>query len=206
MDAARIAAKVSRGYGKAASIAGPVYEVYRPGDLTHPLIGAVGVVNAMFKPKGGKVGAPNTPQNPWFDGYMQTDIMEPGDIVSGKDGLYLVWNKPTLGAILAVQCNTTVSVKRPGPQVSPEFYGGAVVDVTLMEGWPASVLQGTKGETGPLGLPSDTRLGWVSILMPAPAGVTIRSSDIIVTPRARYIVASAELTDGWRIMAGLVVA
>jgi hypothetical protein len=206
MDAARAAAKISRGYGIAARVLGPEYAVYRPGDLTHPMVTPIGTVHAMFKGVNAKVGAADKPGDPFCDGYMATAIMEPGDICTGADGVFFVWGKPTLGAILAVQCNEVVSVSRPGPQITPDYYGGACVDTIMMDGWPASVLQRGSGELGPLNLPGDAKFGGTTILLPAPAGVTIRTSDIITTTRARFIVVSAELTDGWRIMAGLEVA
>lgn len=206
MDAATIAARVSAGYARAAKVIGPEYAVYRAGDALYPLAAPVGTVRAVFKPMGKPVGAPNTPQNPWFDGLMDTSIMEPGDIVSGADGVYLVWQKPTLGAILAVQCNETLSAVRPAQVAAVGLgdYGGntAATETPVMDGWPASMLRGGRESAGRAGLPGDANLGGWTILMPAWNGITIRTGDIIIRKSgARAIVVSAELTDGWRLLA-----
>jgi len=73
----------------------------------------------------------------------------------------------------------------------------------LMTAWPASVLQGAKGEKDGAVLPGDVRLPWWAILLPAFPGVTLRSADIITDDiDRRFIISSAEKTDlGWRITA-----
>ena len=109
--------------------------------------------------------------------------------------------------ILMVECNRTLTVLRPEQQtgVGAVGYGGntSAGETTLMQGWPASVLQGTKGEKTEAALPGDNRTPWWSILMPAFAGVILRTADIMTDElNRRYIISSAELTDaGWRLTA-----
>jgi hypothetical protein len=109
--------------------------------------------------------------------------------------------------ILCVQCNRMVSVLRviQSDSVGVIGYGGDSSDVesALMSGWPASILQGTKGEANDARLPGDVRTPWWAILMPAFSGIILRTSDIITDDIGRrYIISSAELTDmGWRITA-----
>ncbi|WP_230371027.1 hypothetical protein [Paludibacterium denitrificans] len=71
--------------------------------------------------------------------------------------------------IYCVQCNRTVNVLRVSMDsgVGQIGYGGDTADTeqVLMSGWPASVLQGTKGERNEAGLPGDTRTPWWAILM-----------------------------------------
>ena len=84
-------------------------------------------------------------------------------------------------------------------------YGGDTpqTEALLMQNWPASVLQGTKGEQNDAKLPGDVRTPWWAILMPDYNGILLRTSDILKDELGRrYIISSAELTDmGWRLTA-----
>ena len=70
-----------------------------------------------------------------------------------------------------------------------------------------AVTQGTKGDAGEMKLPGDTRLGWVSILVPSVSGVQVRSGDVVTDAQAlpqRYTISGVELTAlGYRITAAL---
>jgi hypothetical protein len=110
--------------------------------------------------------------------------------------------------ILVVECNRTVNITRPQVQTAygavSDYEGTTAANETpLMSGWPASVLQGTKGEKGGVALPGDVRDAWCAVLLPEAPGVILRAGDLIADELGRrYIVSSAELTDlGWRITA-----
>ncbi|WP_250266067.1 hypothetical protein, partial [Rhodovastum atsumiense] len=194
---ARLQAKISKAYGIAASKIGQPYAMYRPASATAPMAAQAGTVAAAFKPMGKAFGAPNTPQNPWFDGHMDLSVVQRGDVLVGPGGTFFIWQMVPLGATLCVQCNATVTVSRPGqPATGDDYYGGNATadEVVLMSGWPASVLQGTKGERGDLSLPSDVRMPWKTILLPAWTGAQIRNGDIITTAEdrpMRYVVSGA---------------
>ena len=97
--------------------------------------------------------------------------------------------------ILLVQTNRIINVLRPATQsgVGAIGYGGDIVstETTLMSAWPASVLQGTKGEKNPTGLPMDERNPWMSVLLPHYTGVTIRTSDILTDDLGRKMLVSS---------------
>ena len=73
----------------------------------------------------------------------------------------------------------------------------------LAQQFPASILAGARGAPASADLPDDLHdPGW-AILMPAPPGVTIQTSDILKDDLGRrFDIASAELTPlGWRLAA-----
>ena len=106
-------------------------------------------------------------------------------------------------AITAVLCNTVLTLSRPVADTpGADFYGGNVTNgqTALVTSWPASVLPGTKGNTGDTNLPSDQRLPWAKILMPAARGVQFRFADFGTDNAAqpnRYELSTAVLTRSW---------
>ncbi|MBB3175406.1 hypothetical protein FHR90_003261 [Endobacter medicaginis] len=65
--------------------------------------------------------------------------------------------------------------------------------MTVLESWPASVIQGTKGEKSDVGLPSETRSPWFNVMLPS-AGATVLSNDIAYDSAGqRYIVSSVSI-------------
>ena len=70
-----------------------------------------------------------------------------------------------------------------------------------MVGWPASVLQGSKGEHNPTGLPLDVKNPWWLALLSASSGLTIKLGDVVDDEDGNtYWVHQAEPTDlGWRL-------
>ncbi len=80
-------------------------------------------------------------------------------------------------------------------------------ETILGAAWPASALNGTKGEKTDIGLPGDTRLAWVLILLPPSFPCQIVAGDVATTNDAqsrRYTLSACELTSlGWRITGAL---
>lgn len=208
MDATKLQKKVYAGYAKAALRIGPAYNLYRPTTAISPLTNApVTTLNASFNAEDMTYGRPNKYGKPtWYclvDG-TQTQV---GDyLINATQTFFIAAMQPIL-PILAVDCNRTINVLRPQQQtgLGAVGYGGDTDanETPLMTGWPASVLQGTKGEKNEVNLPGDVRNPWWQILMPAFPGVVLQSADIITDDIGRrYIVSSAELTDlGWRMTA-----
>jgi hypothetical protein len=114
--------------------------------------------------------------------------------------------------VQAVLCNRTVDILREqaDPIVGSVGYGGDVAanEISIMSGFPASMLAGTKGERADDGLPDAVRQPWYVVMMPAIAGVEILTDDIATDNLGhRYKVSSAELTDlGWRLSVALAEA
>jgi hypothetical protein len=102
--------------------------------------------------------------------------------------------------IRLVECNRTLSVYQP---VQAANYLGDVggLGTVVLTGWPASVIQGTKGEAGAAKLPGDVRSPWFNALLPALSGVTIKVFDVAVDDEGqRYIISSVEQTPfGFRL-------
>lgn len=209
MDAAKLRDKVYIGYGKAAQRIGYVAQQYRATSAFNPLeTPALQSINASFTTNF-TYSAPNKyGQATWLGVFDGREFL-PGDyLVSPEDGTFFVAAMQTTLPIYLVQCNLTISVLRT-TQDSPsgsaggvQNYGGttAANEVALMTGWPASVLNGTKGEKSPVGLPSDAKTPWYIMLLPQYEDVVLRTSDIVTDNIGRrYVISSAELTDmGWR--------
>lgn len=207
MDGATLQAKIYKGYGQAAKRIGFSYQQFRATSANNPLATmALQSLPCSFTTNF-DYSAPNKYGQATWLGLFDATSVQPGDFLVGHQGTYFVAAMQDTLPIYCVQCNRTVNVLRVSMDsgVGQIGYGGDTADTeqVLMSGWPASVLQGTKGERNEAGVPGDTRTPWWAILMPAWDGVTLRTSDIITDELGRrYVVSSAELTDmGWRITA-----
>jgi hypothetical protein len=207
MDAAKIEAKIQRGNGISAKILGGVYDQYRPftTDAVMSNTNYLGIMNARFDPDF-RFGArkPNLYGHPLWGVLADRTLMKVGDYLDGPEGTFFIVTMQGLLPTAAVSCNTTVTVSRPvAASPGPDYYGGNQTLLPIITSWPASVLQGTKGERGNLNLPGDVRLPWKQILLPSFPGVQILFGDAIVdnqTAPIGYTVSGAELTDtGWRL-------
>ncbi|QBJ80517.1 hypothetical protein [Aquitalea sp. USM4] len=207
MDGTKLQLKVYSGYGKAAKRIGFPYQQFRPTSANNPL--ATTALQSLYCSftTNFRYDQPNKyGQATWLGIFDGTNV-DPGDFLVGHQGTYFVAAMQDTLPIYCVQCNRTISVLRVtiADQVGAIGEGGDAqeVEVAMMTGWPASILQGTKGEQNDAKLPSDVRTPWWSILFPDYPGVILRTSDVIRDDIGRkYIISSAELTDmGWRITA-----
>lgn len=206
MDAATLQARIYAGYGKAALRIGPAYSHYRPSSANNPIASGnlLGTLNASLNAQDMAYGKPNVYGKPLWYCLVDGTKTRVGDYLVGPDRTVFIAAMQQALPILAVECNRTLTIYRPAQQtaVGAVGYGGntGAGETALMTGWPASVLQGTKGENGGVGLPGDVRLPWWAILMPAFPGVSIRAFDVISDDlNNRYVISSAEQTDlGWR--------
>ncbi len=206
-DGTSIQAKIYHGYAKAAQKLGLSYGHYRPLTANDPITdpNQLATLSASFCPDG-SYRKPSAYGKPLWQCLADGSQLQVGDYLAGGSTFFIAAMQPLL-PIIAVECNRVVTVSRPGPAdfVGSGPYGASTpgTEVKLMTGWPASVLQGTKGEKNDVNLPGDVRLPWWAILMPQFADVVIETSDILTDDLGRrYIVSSAELTDlGWRMTA-----
>ncbi|MBR8182096.1 hypothetical protein KDW54_06745 [Burkholderia ambifaria] len=208
MDAAKLQSKVWAGYAKAAKRIGPAFNLYRPISATNPLSnGPIATLNASFNAEDMSYGRPNKYGKPTWFCLVDGSRVLVGDYLINSDQTFFIAAMQPILPILAVDCNRTLNVLRPQQQsgIGAVGYGGDTDsnETPLMTGWPASVLQGTKGEKNEVNLPGDVRNPWWQILMPAYPGIVLRTADIVTDDiDRRYIVSSAELTDlGWRLTA-----
>lgn len=209
MDGATIQNRVYRGYAKAAAKIGVAHDQYRPIGALSPLAAGnkLASLQASFNAESFTYGKPNKYGKPTWYAVVDGAQTRVGDYLVGPSGTFFIAAQQALLPILAVECNRTINILRPQQQtgVGAVGYGGDTDanETLLIQAWPASVLQGTKGEKTEAALPGDVRSPWWVVLLPHAVGVTLRTNDIITDELARrYIISSAELTDaGWRMTA-----
>lgn len=216
MSGSLIATQFNIGPRIASQVLGSLYVQYRPTDATNPISQdtQIATIPAWITADAAGMGTrPFTYAKPVAFGMIDPDLAQVGDYLTGDFGTFFIASLDGLMPTQLVRCNKTITISRPtAPAASATFYGGAsVASLTpLMTAWPASVINGTKGERGEVGLPGDTRLSWAAVLLPF-AGVEILPGDWITTtdsPTAlNFTVSACELTAlGWRISAAGAVA
>ncbi len=211
MNSAIIQTQIYKGYGAAAAVLGSVYSQYRPTNALAPIGAAIATPNVAFNAEDMQFKRPSKYGKPTWFALFDASAAQVGDYLVGGEGAFFIAAMQLMLPVLVVSCNRTIAVSRPQQQtgIGAVSYGGNTVaaETPLMTGWPASVLQGTKGEKSDVALPGDTRTPWWSILLPYFTGITIMPADIITDDLGRrYVVSSPELTDlGWRITASMAV-
>ena len=205
MDGATLQGLIWRGYALAAAQVGFGFAQYRPTSALAPLATAVRSVSASFNAEDMGYRRPHVYGKALWFCVADGSVLAVGDYLVG-DATYFIAAMPDVLPVLAVRCNRVVSVLRAGAAGVGDV--GNLGDVgsnewVLMAGWPASVLQGTKGEQNPTGLPEDMRMPWWVVLLPAWPGLTLLTGDILLDDLGhRYVVSSPELTAmGWRLTA-----
>ncbi len=210
MDGATLQARIYSGYAKAALRIGTTFSLYRPTTATNPIATPtlLGALLASFNAMDMKYGKPNPYGKPMWYCLADGSQLQEGDYLVSADMTYFIAAMQPLLPILAVDCNRVVTAFRPQQQtgVGAVGYGGntAQNETVLASGFPASILQGTKGERGDTKLPGDVRNPWWTILLPnIPGGVVMRTDDVLTDDLGRrYTISSAEQTDlGWRLTA-----
>lgn len=210
MDGVTLQTRIYAGYAKAALRIGLSFSQYRPTAATSPISAPylLRTMLASFNAMDFKYGRSPLYGKPTRYCLADGALLAPGDYLIGNGFTYFIAAMQPLLPILAVECNRTVTAYRPQQQVGVGAvgYGGntAANETVLASGFPASILQGTKGEHGDTKLPGDVRNPWWLVLLPnIPGGVQLRTDDVLVdNDGCRYTVSSAEQTSfGWRITA-----
>jgi hypothetical protein len=151
--------------------------------------------------------APSKFNDPLFAAIVDPRAVQPGDYLSNDSfGIWYVASTEPLKPILCVSCNRIITVTRPSPgPAGDNFYGGDNLSAAapILTEYPASVLNGTKGERTDVKLPGDVRDPWVQVLVTAPSTVVIDTFDMIEDDLGRnFIISAAEQSNlGWRITA-----
>jgi hypothetical protein len=194
---------------------GTSYAQYRPAGGTNPLASAnqIGALPALFDASISLAfDAPSKFANGLFAAILNPTSVQPLDYLVGQEGTFFVASTEPLKPILCVQCNRVCTFSRPTPlPASPSFYGGddPSARVSLATAVPCSQLQGTKGERDAADqLPTDSRMQWSEIIVPAFNGLILRQADRFSDDIGRnFLVSACELTQlGWRLTAELTDA
>ncbi|KAF1009487.1 MAG: hypothetical protein GAK28_00125 [Luteibacter sp.] len=210
MDGVKLQGKVYAGYAQAAKRIGLPFQQYRTTSTSGAIVPAalIGTVVASFNAQDMKYGKPNAYGKPLWYCLADGRVLSPGDYLVNAASTYFIAGMQPLLPILAVDCNRMLSFYRPQqqPTVGIGAYGGNTAEnqQLIATGFPASVLQGTKGERNEVGLPGDVKTPWWAILLPAlPGNAQLRADDVAIDENGRrYVLASAEQTDlGWRLTA-----
>jgi hypothetical protein len=209
MDAAKAQALVYKGYAQVAKRIGNAFTLYRPTSVNMSAATIVATnVLASLNAEDMTYARPNKYGKPTWFAVMDGRFTQVGDYLVGETGTYFIAAQQPLLPILVVECNRTLSFARPQTQAQfgavANYEGNTPANETaLASGWPASVLQGTKGEKNEVGLPGDVRNPWWAILLPAIPGVTFQTGDLVSDDIGRrYVLSSVELTDlGYRCTA-----
>jgi hypothetical protein len=211
MDGATLQQKIYSGYGMSAQRIGKTALQYRPVSAMAPINTVIGTLPVSFT-QNLEYSKFNTYANATWTSLHDGSLTLPGDYLVTEDGTWFIAAQQPILPILTVGCNRVINVLRV---TQPEGFGVVgysgdtpATETAIMAGWPASILQGTKGEKNPAQLPGDERTPWLVILVPEFVGIVIRNGDIITDDIGnRYVVSSPELSDlGWRITAALQVA
>jgi hypothetical protein len=200
---------IYRKQAKGSAKAGLPYDVFRATGPMNPMAGPpIANLPALFGANPTFTKFNSYPSAIWY-AYLDGTQTQPGDILVGEQTFFIAAQQH-ITPIMAVEAPRVVDIHLPYQATGGGFvpvYGGntLALETATMTAWPASILQGTKGENTGTGLPDDIRDPWWQILMPSWPGVLLKSSHIIVDDLGRrFTVSSAELTDlGWRITAML---
>lgn len=194
---------------------GSSYDQYRPTVGINPTSSRylIGSLPALFDASISLgFNAPSKYANPLFAAIVNPTSVQPRDYLIGAEGTFFVASTEPLKPILCVQCNRIGTIYRPKPLAAgPGFYSGdnASARAELLTAIPLSELQGTKGERAAAEqLPSDSRMQWSELLLPAFPGVVLRQADRMTDDLGRnFVISAVELTDlGWRLTAELTDA
>lgn len=221
---ATVQTKVAFGLGKAALALGAPCQWFRPMGPSNPLALPYGQIIAFFRSPGGPFVNPQPYGKAAYLGTFDPTLVEIGDyLIEPATGTFFVATLSPVQYPLCVLCNHVLTFARPGSasssdtgaamategqpanDASHDYYGGdiASAEVPLMSGWPASVLNKSRGSLGETKLPGDVRLGSMEILIPSVSGVVLQPNDQITDETGlRYTISAPEVTSyGWRLLA-----
>lgn len=210
MDGNLLQAKIYAGYAKAAAKIGLIFSQYRPTSAVDALYATnkLRTLPASFNAEDMGYSRPNKYGKATWYCLADGSLLARGDYLDGNGSTYFVAAMQPLLPILVVECNRVVSIYRPQQQegVGAVGYGGNTIDnqTAIVTNFPASILQGSKGEKNEVSLPGDTRSPWWIVLLPnIPGDAYLRTDDVLIDDFGRrFTLSSVEQTDlGWRITA-----
>jgi hypothetical protein len=208
MDGTALQKKLYAGYARAARQTGLPYRLFRAGSPQAPMTGApIAVLPAAFSPANYEFAEPQTYGKATWQALFDGSQALVGDILVGPRTFFVAGLQALL-PILVVEAPHIVDVRRPFRESGAGYqsaYGGTTPaqETVIMGQWPASILQGTRGENTEANLPDDVKAPWWGLLMPAWSAVEILTSDVVQDELGRrFAIVSAEITPmGWRLTA-----
>jgi hypothetical protein len=212
MNGRKLQDRLYWGLGRSARHVGQSADAYRPKGPFNPLDKQNRFLRlpATFVSAKGNNGRTNVYGDPLWHGIFDASYTRTGDYLVLETGRFFVVSQEPLLPILCVKANRTISIVRPELQTNPasNSYGGYTLgrSVTLMEGWPASILGENRSGPSRTDLPTDQVIFYWNILLPAVGGVILSPGDLMTDDLHRTaVIAGCELTDlGWRLNAKMV--
>ena len=209
MDGAKLQDRLYLGAGKSARFIGQPADAFRPKGTTNPLDRQNRFLRlpAAFVSTKGKGLQANAYGDALWHGLFDASYTQAGDYIILPTGQFFIASQSPLLPVLCVKANRQITIIRPNIQtnIASNTYGGYMTghSVTLMEGWPASILGETRSSPSSVDLPTDQTVPYWNILLPATAKVALSPGDLVTDDLTRTaIICQSELTDlGWRINA-----
>jgi hypothetical protein len=205
--------QLAEAWGELGSTLGSKYSWYQPNGANNPIsprtLGSTFLCYFDRDPgftakKASEYGKPE-----WYVAYDRGGPTVGSYLKNQNSGeTYAIIDQADLTPSKVIQCNRVLSFYRnqaAAPDVPTDYYSGNTANEgfgqPLAIGWPASVLQGQKGEKALLDLPEDARKPWFTVLVPVMPGVTIKSTDTVRDEDDnRYTISSVEKTTlGYRM-------
>ncbi len=209
MNGSKLQDRLYLGLGMSARHVGQSADAFRPKGPFNPLDKQNRFLRlpATFVSAKGNGQRTNVYGDPLWHGIFDASYTRVGDYLILGSVKFFVASQDHLLPVLCVRANRIISIVRPNMQTSPagNAYGGYTSgsSVTLMEGWPASVLGESRTSASEVDLPTDHVIPYWNILLPAIARVILSPGDLITDDLNRTAaIVGSELTDlGWRISA-----
>ncbi|MDE8344816.1 MAG: hypothetical protein POH28_01385 [Acidocella sp.] len=207
MDGTRLADRLAYGAGCAARRVGFVHDAYRPLGGAMPIDAAhrfLRLAVAYVLP-GGSVAGTGAFAVPYRQAWADWSYLQMGDYLVGPEGTAFVAMIEPPKPMLVVMTNAVVNLLRPA---APALAGlnpyGAILpgtEVTLVEGFPASLLVGGIDDRTRAGLPDDTKVPGFTALLPAISSVVPHVADILSDGNGeRFVVVGVETVNAvWRL-------
>jgi hypothetical protein len=211
MDGCKLQDRLYLGFGLSARHVGRSADAFRPKGPLDPLDKQNRFLRlpAAFVSASGGAGRTNVYGEALWHGIFDASYTRPGDyLVLEKERFFIASQAPLL-PLLCVLTNRTISIARPNTQTSAATngYGGYFSggSMTLLDGWPASVLVDSRSGSSGVNLPTDQAVSFLSILIPTTEGIIVSDGDLVTDDLGRTaIITGSELTDlGWRLSAKL---
>jgi hypothetical protein len=212
MDARQLNDRVARGLGQAALRLGEGYEAFRPRGAVAPLARG----NLLLRLNVALHGEDQNWQRSarygdasWF-AVHDTAYTRPGDYLRGPHGTFFIAAQPLLLPTVCILTNRILRfVRANGAQMAgANGYGGLerCDERLLLEGWPASVLNGSMSSHGSGDLPGEPGpQRWVVLLpvLQGPEAIELKTDDVMTDETGTSAVISAvERSElGWRLVA-----
>lgn len=162
-------------------------------------------MHAAFAPISGDFAQSSGFGSPLELGHFDTAYTRTGDYLVQGERVMFIGSQDALGPALCVRANRIVSIRRTtAPQATggSNYGGGTTAPVTVLDGWPVSMLGAGTGGSGLLGLPTETAPAQWTILLPASVPQLLLPADLVIDPSGRQsVVVTAEQGHlGWRLL------